>query len=117
MNDNAQKPQQQRPQGERTPIPIARLLITHVNPAGVEVPSGPDGKSVRRVHNIVTGIEGDVRTEIDYRPWLRVFRVTKAKKVTRSGKDGKGEVVTWEPMGRAFFIPDSWAISEPLEDS
>lgn len=115
MNDNAQQKSQPRPQGERTPIPIARLLITAVNPSGVEVPHGPEGKSVTRRHTIQNGIEGDVKTEIDHRPWLRVFRVTRMKRTTRSGPNGK-EIENWEPMGRPFHIPDSWAISEPVEE-
>lgn len=99
---------------ERTPIPIARLLITHSNPSGVEIPHGIDGKGVRRVHTINAGLEGDIRTEIQHEPWARVFRVTRARKVTRTDK-GK-EVVTYEPMGRPFRMPDTWAISEAVEE-
>jgi hypothetical protein len=116
MNDNTTKQNpQQRPQSERTPIQIARLLITAVNPSGVEVPHGPEGKSVKRAHTIQSGMEGDIKTEIDHRPWLRVFRVTKMKRTTRTGPSGK-EIESYEPMGRPFHIPDSWAISEPVEE-
>lgn len=117
MNDNAsqqQKPQQPRTGGERTPIPIARLLITHTNPSGVEIPHGPEGKSVRRVHTIAAGVESDVQTAIEHRPWERIFRITRARRVTRTEK-GK-EVEDWIPMGRPFRMPDTWAISEPMDE-
>jgi hypothetical protein len=114
--NEAPKPQQPRPQTERTPIPIERLLITVMNPSGVELPHGNDGKSVRRVHTVIAGTEGDIKTEIEHRPWLRVFRVAKARRVTRTDEKSKKEVETWEPMGKAFTIPDSWAVAVPAED-
>jgi hypothetical protein len=114
--NEAPKPQQPRPQTERSPIPIERLLITVMNPSGVELPHGNDGKSVRRVHTVIAGTEGDIKTEIEHRPWMRVFRVTKLKRVSRTDEKAKKEVVEFVPMGRPFHIPDSWAVSVPTED-
>lgn len=114
--NEAPKPQQPRPQAERTPIPIERLLITVMNPSGVELPHGQDGKSVRRVHTVAAGIEGDISTEIEHRPWMRVFRVTKLRRLTRTDEKTKKEVDSWVPMGKPFHIPDSWAVSIPAED-
>ena len=97
-----------KPRGERVPIAITKLLISHANPNGVKIPYGPNGENDRIVHHVKTGEEGDVKTTIEWRPWMRMYRVVRMKKVTRTGKDGK-EIVTWEPMGAAFGIPESWA--------
>lgn len=108
------KPQrQQQPSAppERTPIPIAKLLFTAANPHGVKLPDGWTGANERIVPNVVAGDSGEVRTEISHLPWMRVFRVTKSRRVTRTEK-GK-EVTTWDPMGKPFHIPDSWAVSVP----
>lgn len=111
------KQPQQRSSPDRTPIPIERLLITVMNPSGVELPHGQDGKSVRRVHTVVAGEEGGISTEIEHRPWMRVFRVTRLRKITRTDpKDPKKELTSWTPMGRPFHVPESWAVSIPLED-
>lgn len=120
MTDTAQQPKPttpQKPAGERTPIPIERLMFTSPNVHGVKLPDGQDGRGERIKPNLTAGMEGDVRTEIEHRPWMRVFRVTRSKRITRSGigKDAK-EVVTWEPMGKAFHIPDNWAVSVPVEE-
>lgn len=120
MNDNApQQPQpqqpKQRPSADRTPIPIEKLLITVMNPSGVEIPSGPKGESVRRVHTIIAGLEGDTKTDIEHLPWLRVFRISRSKRVTRSGANGK-ESVSYEPLGKPFRMPDSWAISIAVDE-
>lgn len=111
---NEAKPQQ-RAQGERQPLRIERLTIVHMKPDGIPMPDGYDGQGTRTRHTVKAGIEGDVKTEIDHRPWLRVFRVTRMRKVTSTGKDGK-ENVSWVPMGRPFHIPDHLAISVPAED-
>lgn len=105
------KPKQQ---GDRTPIRIEKLLIAHANAHGVNLPDGIDGKSQRLNHTVKAGIEGDVKTDIEHRPWLRVFRVTKTKRVTRT--EGKQEVESWVPMGRPFHLPDTWAVSVPGDD-
>lgn len=101
----------------RIPIPIERLLFTAPNVHGIKLPHGIDGKSERILPNINAGMFGDERIEIEHRPWLRVFRVTKSKRVARSGigKDAK-EIVTWEPMGKPFHIPDTWAVSVPADE-
>ena len=104
-----------KPRGERVPIAITKLLISHANPHGVKLPYGPNGENARIVHHVKSGVDGDVRTEIEWRPWMRMYRVTRMKKVTRTGKDGK-EVLTWEPMGRPFLIPESWCCAILAEE-
>ncbi len=120
MNDNSPQqspPQQpkQKPSGDRTPIPIEKLLITVMNPSGVEIPYGPKGESVKRVHTILAGMDGDVKTSIEHLPWLRRFRITRSKRVTRSGANGK-EIVSFEPLGKPFRMPDTWAIDVAVDD-
>lgn len=102
---------------DRTPIPIEKLFFTAPNVHGIKIPDGPEGKGERIKPNLTAGIDGDVKTEIEHRPWMRVFRVVKTKRVTRSGigKDAK-EIVTWEPLGKPFHIPDTWAVSVPVEE-
>lgn len=113
MTTEQQKPTT-KPPAERTPIPIDKLIFTNI--AGIKLPDGPEGKNERIMPNLTAGIHGEVKTEIEHRPWLRVFHVTKSKRVTRTGgKDGK-EIVSWEPMGKAFRIPDTCAVSVPAED-
>ena len=99
----------------RTPIPIAKLLFTSANPHGVKLPHGKDGGNEHIVPNLTAGEQGSVKIEIEHRPWMRVFRVTKLQKVSRTGPNDK-EIVTWEPMGRPYHIPDTWAVSIPAED-
>lgn len=96
---------------ERTPIRIERLLISHHNPGGVELPSGHDGKGLKRLHSVTAGVQGDVLTEIEHRPWMRVFRVTMSKRVRL---DSGGE--RWEAIGKPFHIPDTWAVSVPADE-
>lgn len=116
MTPPPQKLKTAQPGVERVPIPIERLIFNTSNPAGLKLPDGPEGKGERIVHNVVAGELGDIRTEIDHRPWLRVFRVTKLKKVTRTDEKTKKEVANWVPMGRPFHIPDCSAVSIPVED-
>lgn len=117
MNDNAapktQPPKQTGP--DRTPIPVEKLIFISANPHGLSVPFGPEGKSDKMLAYLVAGEHSDTKTEIEHRPWMRVFRVVKSKKVTRTGKDGK-EVASWEPMGKAFHVPDACAVSVPADE-
>lgn len=101
----------------RTPIRIAKLLFTSPNPHGVKLPEGLDGANERIVPNLTAGVQGETKIEIEHLPWMRVFRITKTRKVSRSG-EGKNapEVVTWEPMGRPFHVPDTWAVSIPVAE-
>lgn len=121
MNDTAQQKPAAKPapaieqSRDRAPIPVDKLLFTAPNPHGIKLPDGPEGKGEKIYPNLVAGEHGDVRIEISHRPWLRVFRVVKTKKVTRTGTDAK-EVVTWVPMGRPFNIPDNWAVSVSAEE-
>lgn len=113
-----QKPAPQKQPAERTPIRIEKLVFSAANPNGIKIPFGPDGKSEKIVPFLIAGVSGDgEKTEIEHLPWLRVFRVTKTKRVTRSGegKDAK-EIVSWVPMGPRFNIPETWAVSVPAED-
>lgn len=121
MNDNAPPaPQPKQAAGkqpaERTPIPIEKLLFSVANPHGLKLPDGMDGKNERILPNLTAGIHGEVKIEIDWRPWLRAFRVVKSKRVSRSGTGTAKEVVTWEPMGRPFVIPENLAVAILAED-
>lgn len=100
-----------KPDPSRTPIAIEKLFLTHTNPHGPNLPDGNDGQSAKPQHTLTAGVLGDVKIEIDHRPWMRVFRVTKWKKTTRTV--GDKEVVDWRPMGKPFHIPDAWAVSVP----
>lgn len=100
-----------KPTPERQPIAIEKLLITHANPHGVKLPHGYDGRGEKMLHTVLAGVEGDVKTEIELLPWMASFRIKRSRKVTRTGKDQ--EVVTWEPMGRPFFIHQTWACWVP----
>lgn len=120
MNEPAQQSKPTaaaKPTGERVPIPIEKLFFTAANPHGVKLPDGPEGKGEKIHPHLIAGEHGDVKTEIMHMPWMRVFRVVKLKKVTRSGagKDAK-EVTTWAPMGKPFNIPDTWAVAVPAEE-
>lgn len=119
MNDNAPKPTAPAPKqtAERTPIPIEKLLFSGANPHGIKLPDGMEGRNERITPNLVAGIHGEVRIEIEWRPWLRSFYVVRSKRVGRSGagKDAK-EIVSWEPMGRQFRIPDDWAVAILADD-
>lgn len=113
---NDPKPQQQQRPPDRTPIPVDRLVFTSPNPNGVRLPDGAEGKSAKFYPDLMAGDHGGVRVSIEHRPWMRVFRVAKARKVTRADDKTKKEVETWEPMGKPFTIPDSWAVAVTAED-
>ena len=122
MNDNASTaplPKQPAPKQdrERTPIPVEKLLFVSANPHGIKLPDGMDGRNERILPNLISGVQGSVKIEIDWRPWLRAYRVVKSNRVSRSGtgKDAK-EIVTWERMGRPFVIPESLAVAILADD-
>jgi hypothetical protein len=106
---NEQKQASRQPP-ERTPIRIEKLLFSAANPYGVKIPDGNDGKNERLVPFLLSGEQGEVKIDIERRPWLRDYRVQRSKRVTRSGAKGAPEVITWEPMGRPFSIPESWCV-------
>ncbi len=118
MNDNAspqqQQKQQPKPSGERVPIRIEKLLFTSPNPHGVCLPDGVEGQSQTIRPHITAGEHGGVKIDIEHRPWMRVFRVAKSRKVTRT-VNGK-EVEEWEPMGKPYHVPESWCVSVPVEE-
>lgn len=113
-------PQQQTEQkpkatgGERVPIRVARLIVTHANPNGVRLPI-PGLRTGGREHmgnTLDAGPQGeDFRIEIDYRPWLHCFRILRfAKdKEQKSGGD-----IAWK-MTHEFYMPREWAIWSPAE--
>ena len=103
---------------ERQPIAIEKLLITHANPHGVKLPDGLEGKGEKMRHTLSAGVEGDVMTKIDLLPWVHSFRVIRSHKVTRTEKqNGKDvEVVTWKPMGKPFFIHQTWCVWVPASE-
>lgn len=107
-NQNEQKKQE-----ARQPIAIERLFFNAPNPAGIKMPEGYEGKGEKIRHNLVAGVEGDVKTEIDFLPWLQAFRVKRSRKLTSTGADKK-EVVTWKPMGGPFFIPQAVCVWVPV---
>lgn len=117
-----QKPQQPRPQGDRTPVRIKRLIFKSDGPGsriGIRLPHGHDGRGEDVAAGLLAGVAGDVTTEIEHRPWLRVFHVTRTKRSTRTDKDKAGndiEVESWIPMGEPFHIPDTWAVSVPADE-
>lgn len=106
-NTNEPKKQEQR-----QPIAVEKLLITHSNPNGVNVPYG-EGNGAKIQHTIKAGIEGEVKTEIDLLPWMQAFRVKRSKRSTRTGPDKK-EIETWNPMGKPFYLPMTWACWVPV---
>jgi hypothetical protein len=118
MNDNAQnKPQQQqRPAPDRTPIRIKRLMLWSDKPTmmGIRIPQGEASKGEEQRHDLLAGVQGNDKIEIEHRPWLRVFRIARFRKQTSTGP--KGEIETWLPWGDPFHIPDTWAVSIPEEE-
>lgn len=105
--NEAKKPEQ------RQPIAVEKLLITHANPHGVKLPHGDEGKSDKIQHHVKAGIEGEIKTEIDFLPWMQSFRVKRSKRHTRTGPDKK-EIETWNPIGQPFYVPQTWAVWVPV---
>lgn len=99
--------------GARQPIAIERLLVNHSNPHGIKMPWGYDGKGEKILHTLIAGIEGDVKTEIDLLPWMQAFRVKRNRVVKRSGAGDK-EILTFEPMGKAFYVPMGACVWVPV---
>jgi hypothetical protein len=88
---------------KRTPIPIARLVV--FEPKGIQLPYGPTGDNVQLTSILKSGLAGNIRCEITYRPWMRAFCVVYSNKVERSEK-GK-TVEAYEPRGKPLFVPES----------
>jgi hypothetical protein len=88
---------------DRQPIAVEKLLITHQNPHGVKLPDGIEGKGERMQHTLLAGEQGDVKTEIDFLPWVRAFRVKRSHRI--------GDA--WKPMGKPFFIHETWVTWVP----
>lgn len=112
---NEKQPSAQKQEGIR----VAQLLIAGANPQGIRVPHGDargNGGHNHMAHTIVSGIHGDLKTEIEYRPWMRHFRVTCSRKHTQQEVKNEPEVVSWKPE-RPYFIHEahigSWM---PVED-
>lgn len=112
-NEQQQKPQRQ---ADRTPIKIKRLMFHSDKPTmmGIRVPQGPESKSEEQRHDMLAGIHGQDKIEIDYRPWLRAFRIARFRKQTSTGPSG--EIESWTQYGDPFFVSDTWAVWVPVED-
>jgi hypothetical protein len=122
MTETVKPEPKQQKQPDRTPIKIKRLLFKADKPTmhGIRVPGGPDGKGEDYRHDLLAGVSGSDKIEIDFRPWLRSFRIARYRKQTRTaiGKDGKGyEAEDWLPAGEPFYVPESWAVWVPVEDA
>lgn len=113
---NTPDPKPTKPTGDpaRQPIAVDRLLITHTNPHGVKMPEGPEGRGEKMQHSLKSSTEGDIKTEIEFRPWMRAFRVKRTQRVTHT-ENGK-EVATWKAMGKPFYIHETWAVWVPVEE-
>lgn len=107
---------EQKSRTDRTPIKIKRLMFRSDKPnmPGIRIPQGPESKSEEQRHDMLAGIHGQDKIEIDHRPWLRVFRIARYRKQTSTGP--KGEIESWEPYGDPFHVPDTWAVSVPVEE-
>lgn len=103
MNDET-TPQKRPTSAGQTPIPIERLVFSMANPHGANLPWGPTGENVQPTSILKAGISGNMRIEIDWQPWMRRYRVTRSNmKVDEKGKK------TFEPIGKSFFVPETWA--------
>lgn len=109
------KPEPKR-QGDRTPIRIKRLMLWSDKPTmmGIRIPQGPESRGEEQRHDLLAGIHGQDKIEIEHRPWLRVFRVTRYRKHTSTGPNG--EIEKWTLFGDPFHIPENWAVSIPEEE-
>lgn len=118
MNDNAQpnQPKQKIERGDRVPIRIERLMFKSDKPTmmGIRIPQGNESKGEEQRHDLLAGIQGSEKIEIEHRPWLRIFRITRSRRQTSTGT--RGEIETWVPWGKPFHVPDTWAVSIPAED-
>jgi len=118
MTDIAQQPPKpKQSSGDRTPIRIERLMFRSDKPTmmGIRIPQGNESKSEEQRHDLLAGIHGQDKIEIEHRPWMRVFRVTRWRRQTSTGPNG--EIESWTPWGKPFHVPDTWAVSVPADDS
>lgn len=107
MTQDAQP--QKKPTADRVPIRIEKLILVSANAYGLKVPDGTDGRGERIIPHLTAGIQGDVKTEIEHRPWLRMYRVQKSRRITQT-ENGRS-VELWHPMGRAFQVPETLAVA------
>ncbi|NUO54309.1 MAG: hypothetical protein HOV80_36150 [Polyangiaceae bacterium] len=105
MTQTNEAPKKQQP-GERTPIEIELLLISHDNPHGVRLPTPAGGDKME--HKVVAGELGDIKTVIEFLPWMRRYRVT------RYQKEGANDKVTWK-ASKPFYIPETWCVHVEAE--
>lgn len=112
MSDNAKKPQT-----DRVGIPVKFLLIVSDNPSGIRIPINKDGRPSEKLeHKLIAGEDADglVKTEIEWRPWMRHHRVVRSRKVDRS-EAGK-KVSAWERVGDPFYIHETMAVPTFVEE-
>lgn len=111
-NETASKTPKATTEAPREGIRVAKLLVVSPNPAGVRVPvAGRNGGSDHFAHSIEAGINGNWKTEIEFRPWMRHHRVTRFEKTSRT--QGKEEVIEWKPSGE-FFIHETLVVWSPV---
>lgn len=115
-NEQQQKPQQKPERGDRTPIRIKRLMFKSDKPTmmGIRIPQGSESKGEEMRHDLLAGIHGADKVEIEHRPWMRIFRVTRWRKQTSTGPHG--EIESWVLWGDPFHVPESWAVSIPVDE-
>jgi hypothetical protein len=117
-NQKPAAPGAQREAG-REPIPIKSLFFR-----GIESVQLPDGENLKALHAGKKPQSGKPEYEIELRPWMRQFLVTRL--IERPKKNGKGENETDakgntvmetvpDPAFDPFLVPESWAISVPLK--
>ena len=95
-------PAKQAPKtGERIPIAIKELHVSTGNPHGATLPvPGRDGGLSHVAHRVIAGVMDGVKTEIDWRPWMRMYVVS----VSRNNE-----------APRVFTMPETWACAVPLD--
>lgn len=107
-----QKPER----NDRTPIRIDRLMFHSDKPTmmGIRIPQGAESRSEEQRHDLLAGVHGTDKIEIHHLPWMRVFRIARFRRQTSTGPNG--EIERWEPWGKPFHVPDSWAVSIPADE-
>lgn len=95
-------------------IPVEKLIFQHANPNGIHVLIGVSEKSEKQMPRLLAGTEGGIKTEIDYMPRVRSYRVKRWHQVTRTVKENGKEIEATinEPL-KTYFIPEALAVWIP----
>jgi len=98
-------------------IPVEKLIFQHANPHGVHVLIGTSEKSEKQMPRLLACTEGGIKTEIDYMPRIRSYRVKRWHLVTKTVKEnGKDKEVTISEPLKTYFIPEALAVWIPAGD-